>query len=70
MTCKYCHEDHGCDNPGCDNRSLKAEIDRLRAYLAAIKNLGESHAYDLRDLDMFTIAVNALRPNAQDQRGA
>ena len=31
MACKYCNEDHGCDNPGCDDRSLKAEIDRLRS---------------------------------------
>jgi len=29
MSCPYCREEHGCDNPGCEEAELKERIDRL-----------------------------------------
>jgi len=31
MTCRYCGEEHSCDNPGCDDRELKLRIGELES---------------------------------------
>ena len=40
------------------------EIDRLRAALKMIQSLGEGGGYDMRDMEMYSIAVDALQPKA------
>ena len=44
--------------------TAQSKIDRLRVALEAIKNLGESDGHDMRDLEMYSIAVDALLPNS------
>ena len=45
-------------------RELREENDRLRAALKMIQSLGEGGGYDMRDMEMYCIAVDALPPNA------
>ena len=46
---------------------LRAENERLRDALQMIQSLGEGGGYDMRDLEMYCIAVDVLQPNSSHQ---
>jgi len=37
MSCPYCGEEHGCDNPGCEEADLKHRIDTLSEQVERLK---------------------------------